>query len=197
MTVAFNIWEEAKRTTSKLMRYVTDTVIQRFFLTLLHCFSSAFPLVLISHTLSPSRSLFFPFSLSHINFDVASPCTVDGTWEPWVAPARLGWSVLWCVPSPPTMQNNEPSTPWVLWARLVCSLPGTQPCLPCSPSWCLLSVCASPQALRWARLTHRTVQVCAPALTSSTRWCVPAEAWLGFLRTSQPTPGTWTWWKTA
>lgn len=76
MTVAFNICKDAKRTTFKLMRYVTDTVTH--FLIVLQ-FSPATSFVLISLTPPPHPSPFFPFC--HIYF-VASPCTVDGTWEP-------------------------------------------------------------------------------------------------------------------
>lgn len=82
MTIAFNIWKKAKRTTSKLMRYVTLTVIQPFSyiaaLLFLCCFSCINP----SHSVSRSAPLFPLLSLTHINFDVASPCTVDGSWEP-------------------------------------------------------------------------------------------------------------------
>lgn len=81
MAVAFKIWKEGKRTTSKLMRYIIDAVIYHF-LTLLLCFSCATILVLISLTLSPPLFPFFSVSLSHLYFDVASSCTVDGTWEP-------------------------------------------------------------------------------------------------------------------
>lgn len=65
------------------MRYVTDTLIQPFsYIAALLFVHFATYLRLISFTLSPSLSLFFPFSLSLITVGVALPCAVDGTWEP-------------------------------------------------------------------------------------------------------------------
>lgn len=63
------------------MRYVTDTLIQPFSHIAALLFFSATSHALISLCL-PLCPSFFPFSLSLINFDVASPCAVDGTWEP-------------------------------------------------------------------------------------------------------------------
>lgn len=81
MTVAFNIWKEAKRSTFKLMRYVTDTVTQPFSYIAALLFLCDFSCINLSH--SVFLSLFSPlFISSHNNFDVASLCTVDGTWEP-------------------------------------------------------------------------------------------------------------------
>lgn len=81
MTDPLNIWKEAKRTPSKLMRYVTNSVTQPFSYIAALFFLCYFSCINLSHSVSLSVPLFF-HSLSHIIFDVASPCTVDGTWEP-------------------------------------------------------------------------------------------------------------------
>lgn len=64
MTVAFNIWKEAKRTTSKLMRYVTDTAIQPFSYIAALLFLCYFSCINLSHSVSLSAPLFFSL-LSH------------------------------------------------------------------------------------------------------------------------------------
>lgn len=53
MTVAYDIWEEAKKLTFKLMRYVTYTVIQPF-----RYMHNLFSLLLISPTPSFSLPIF-------------------------------------------------------------------------------------------------------------------------------------------
>ncbi len=65
MTVAFNIWKEAKRTTSKLMRYVTDTVIQSFSYIAALLFLCYFSYINLSHSVSLSVPLFSPLSRTH------------------------------------------------------------------------------------------------------------------------------------
>lgn len=65
MTVAFNIWKEAKRTTSKLMRYVTDTVIQSFFYIAALLFLCHFSCIKLSHSVSLSVPLFSLLALTH------------------------------------------------------------------------------------------------------------------------------------
>lgn len=64
MTVAFSIWKEAKRTTSKLMRYVTGAVIQPFSYIAALLFLCYFSCINLSRSVSLSVPLFFP-SLSH------------------------------------------------------------------------------------------------------------------------------------
>lgn len=65
MTVAFNIWKEAKRTTSKLMRYVTDTVIQPFSYIAALLFLCCFSCINLSPSVSLTLPLFSLLSLTH------------------------------------------------------------------------------------------------------------------------------------
>lgn len=67
MTVAFKIWKKGKkRTTSKLMRYVTDTVIQPFSYIAALLFLCYFSCINLSHSVSLPVPLFFPLlSLTH------------------------------------------------------------------------------------------------------------------------------------
>lgn len=66
------------------MRYVTGAVIQPYSYIAALLFLCYFSCINLSHSVSLSVPLFslLSLSLSQINFDVASPCTVDGTWEP-------------------------------------------------------------------------------------------------------------------
>lgn len=82
VTVVLNIWKEAKRRTFKLMRYVTETVTQPISYIAALLFFCFFSCINLSHSLSLSVLLFFPFIPSQNNFDAASPCIVDGTLEP-------------------------------------------------------------------------------------------------------------------
>lgn len=65
MTVAFNIWKGAKRTTSKLMRYVTDTVIQPFSYIAALLFLCYFSCINLSYSVSLSVPLFSLLSRTH------------------------------------------------------------------------------------------------------------------------------------
>ncbi len=58
MTVAFNICKKKRRTTSKLMRYVSDTVIQSFSRTAGLLFLCHFSCINLFRSVSPSVPLF-------------------------------------------------------------------------------------------------------------------------------------------